>query len=103
MQFLDLCIFEVLAKSWSKKKQKPTLIQQYIQGIEAYFESFPQLILSTYFIVNKLSTGHQTSGDNVIWFSAIFSLLSVAERIITEDTKLFKPYIYVRHLDFDPY
>eukprot|EP01083_Nonionella_stella_P115659 343150_1 len=53
--FWDMIIFQVIYASLKKQKKEPTQYQKLVQLFEAIFESMPQVILQSFFIIIKIA------------------------------------------------
>eukprot|EP01084_Bolivina_argentea_P013361 25054_1 len=80
-----------------------TLIQSYLGSLEAYFEAFPQLIIASFFLVISIESNTNKSSTDfiVVIFSALLSLISVAQKAVKEDMRYFKRDSNIRGLEIN--
>eukprot|EP01083_Nonionella_stella_P044193 119081_1 len=83
LQLMDVFLFKALVKSWNLGLVETGLMQRQIQFLEALFESFPQALI-TFGIIMK-----SNEPSALVWISAFLSVVSIAQRIITEDAPFF--------------
>eukprot|EP01084_Bolivina_argentea_P146545 256560_1 len=94
LQFLDVKLFDIVYISWKNKYVEICSVQRYIHLIEAIFESAPQLLITTYILIAS------NDSNAIIWISTVFSMMSIANRNIAEDTKWFKSSSHAQELEF---
>eukprot|EP01083_Nonionella_stella_P289288 984473_1 len=101
-QFLDISIFYEVYQSHLHQSTTDNL--SYISKLEKTFESSPQLVLQLYVLMRELSQGFPISFVTII--SILFSLISLATKVISDDKAMFfkranqkhKIYFYSRAL-----
>eukprot|EP01083_Nonionella_stella_P152568 489251_1 len=106
LQFFDLLMVKAIWINYVFGLDEPCNPQRYIELLEACFESSPQIILSTGYILKSLADGAdgQTIPDIVI-ISTAFSLWSLTAKVAKDDRILFSDPDYeyrkpFRNLDF---
>eukprot|EP01084_Bolivina_argentea_P148558 259681_1 len=81
IQFLDMELFRALYINYLCDKGEPCSPQRWITSLEAVFESSPQALIQTIFLIKTKSF----SGSPVIVISLCFSLLTIISKIISDD------------------
>eukprot|EP01083_Nonionella_stella_P188934 697552_1 len=96
LQFVDLAIFKAVYVNYKLNSDKPNTAQSWICGMEAMFESAPQMLIQIGFI---WKVSHQS--DSVIPAQLIVSLIlsfySVTSKMLENDRKLFTDKRYRTH------
>ena len=93
-QFLDIELYYTFYTAYQMRKEDTTIMQRYIQGMEAVFESSLQCIIQFVYLVRLNQFGRSNISSNIIKISFIFSLWSIISKTITEDKqKLRKEYL----------
>ena len=81
-------------------RKSPSNMQRYIGLIEASLEAFPQLLMSTFYVLTLAA--HKNTGlsfSPIITISLVSSLYSLTSRVSSDDTSIFNP--EWRHLEFN--
>eukprot|EP01083_Nonionella_stella_P021578 59810_1 len=81
MQFLDFELFRTLYINYLCDKDEPCSPQRWITSLEAAFESTPQALLQTIFLVKTQTF----SSSPVVVASLMFSLWSIISKITSDD------------------
>ena len=88
--FFDLLMIRSIYVGYLLKRESPTNIQRYICLLEATLESFPQLLISTFFITTVVAYNDNSFQINpFIPISLIFSLYSLTARVASDDKSIF--------------
>lgn len=83
---LDIYIFKLIYQSFSAKIPEPSFTQKLLQLYECAFESMPQLVLQTIFLIRTHNTELAESGSIIIVFlSIIASILSIVTKYTWQD------------------
>eukprot|EP01084_Bolivina_argentea_P117277 208295_1 len=90
LQFLDLLIIKAIWVNYSLGLDEPCNPQRYIQILEACFESSPQILLSTSFILKSSFLNRNISEIAIL--STLFSLWSLTSKIASDDKGMFPDY-----------
>eukprot|EP01083_Nonionella_stella_P067823 179662_1 len=85
LSLIDMYVVKVVYKSIKTKKSEPTSKQKAIQLNEAIFESLPQIILQTVFIVRSWNDTLEASSLYLVSISLIASVFSVANKYVWLD------------------
>ena len=91
LQLLDLSFLKTLQINYQFQNEVPCSPQTYLTNIEAQFESYPQFLIQSYFLV----TLNATKSDNfqIDWIFAVsigMSLFSIVSKKWTQDKGLVK-------------
>eukprot|EP01083_Nonionella_stella_P141912 438103_1 len=81
LQFLDLELFRALYVNYLCDKNEPCSPQRWITSLEATFESTPQALIQTIFLVKVGSS----SDSFVVVFSVVMSLCTIISKIVSDD------------------
>eukprot|EP01084_Bolivina_argentea_P207659 354257_1 len=81
IQWLDFELFRALYINYLCDKKEPSSPQRWITSLEAAFESAPQALIQTIFLVKTGSF----SANGIIVISLIFSLWSIISKIMSDD------------------
>eukprot|EP01084_Bolivina_argentea_P137849 242784_1 len=87
LQIFDLLLMKVIYISYKLKANEPTNLQRYLGLLEATFESAPQIMISMVVILKSSRSNESLS--EIILISTIFSLWSLASRVISDDKLIF--------------
>eukprot|EP01083_Nonionella_stella_P067822 179659_1 len=92
LSLIDMYVVKVVYKSIKTNKSEPTSKQKAIQLNESIFESLPQVILQTVFIVRSWNDTLNPSSLYLVSISLIASVFSVANKYVwlDKDSALFK-------------
>ena len=88
LQFFDLYIIKVIGISVKIGKNEPSRLQNDIQFIETVFESAPQALIALFVIITEIGNNNDIS--LVVLISFIFSISSIINRAVTQDSFVFK-------------
>ena len=96
-QFLfEFMLYKAVWVNYTLECDEPCSPQRWLQNVESMLEAFPQLIIQMYFLVqtenesNVSVTSDSNGSQFLIVFSIIFSMLSMTNRVVSEDKPLFK-------------
>lgn len=87
LQLFDLYIYKLIRINIETKSKKESLVQKYIQYLEALFESAPQLLVTLNVTIQQWAIENK-SVSWVVYISSIFSFLSLVKTCIGEDKLL---------------
>ena len=94
LQILDFELFRSLMINYKLNNHQPCKPQRLIQSLEAMFESTPQAIIQSYFLIkiSYYTNNGYISGNNrfLVSFSLLFSLFNVVCRAVAEDKTLIR-------------
>jgi len=88
LQVFDLLILRAIWVNYALDLEKPCNPQLFIELLEATFESAPQLLLSTGYLLRQSMSGELISG--FVAAQAILSLVSLASKVATDDEAVFQ-------------
>ena len=90
LQILDLKIFHALYINFITNKNEPTTAQRYLQLLEASMESYPQIVIQSFYLIKFEQLQSTSLSENVlIIISLIFSTYNVSSKFINEDKMYF--------------
>eukprot|EP01083_Nonionella_stella_P076149 207352_1 len=81
LQFVDLELFRALYVNYLCDKNEPCSPQRWITSLEATFESTPQALIQTIFLVKAGSVGD----SYIVIFSVVMSLWTIISKIVSDD------------------
>eukprot|EP01084_Bolivina_argentea_P304872 526608_1 len=94
IQWLDFELFTTLYINYLCDKKEPSSPQRWITSLEAVFESAPQALIQTIFLVKTETFQH----NPIIVASLVFSLWSIVSKIISDDRGI--AIITAKHANF---
>ena len=99
-QFLfEFMLYRAVWVNYILECDEPCSPQRWLQNMESMLEAFPQLIIQMYFLVQTQDESKSDSNNNnnnnnngsqfFIIFSIIFSMISMTNKVVSEDKPLF--------------
>jgi len=84
LQFLDLGVYLCIYLAWKLNRIEPIFWQDYLTHVEALFESIPQILIQSQFVLR--------SGENneIVVASIVISFISVVTRFVKSDHPFVK-------------
>ena len=105
LQFFDLSFVVTLNINYKFQNIVPCSPQRYLTNLEAMFESYPQFLIQTYFLITLYITDDNIKNNNLLFsnwivsLSIFISLISIVSKKWTQDKDLVNP--KWQNLDFN--
>ena len=91
LQFFDLCTLKTLQINYQFQNVLPCSPQVYLTNIEAMFESFPQFLVQSYFLVTLNAISSNFSVNLLFSLSISVSLISIISKKWAQDRLVCQP------------